>query len=143
MAIRDRMPGNDHLAKQHPDCADIAAVRLGIKWAWESGHITYRNTAASLHWEERQFALLGHVHPGLTLTGPDPRAATVALLRRRRTASTPPAPAAESASDAPSWTTNKRRVILARRAEGQSIREIAAAVRVSVGVVHKILNPGP
>lgn len=36
---------------------------------------------------------------------------------------------------------DKRRVILARRAEGQSIREIAAAVKVSVGVVHKTLNP--
>ncbi|MEK8142834.1 hypothetical protein NKH18_13370 [Streptomyces sp. M10(2022)] len=36
---------------------------------------------------------------------------------------------------------DKRRVILARRAEGQSIREIAAAVEVSVGVVHKTLNP--
>ncbi|MFE7111171.1 hypothetical protein ACFU98_32375 [Streptomyces sp. NPDC057575] len=35
----------------------------------------------------------------------------------------------------------KRRVTLARRAEGQSIREIAAAVRVSVGVAHKTLNP--
>lgn len=72
----------DHLAKQHPECAGIAAVRLGIKWAWESGRITYRNTAASLHREERQFALLDHAHPGLTLTGPDPRAATVALLTR-------------------------------------------------------------
>ncbi|MFD3886205.1 recombinase family protein [Streptomyces microflavus] len=38
---------------------------------------------------------------------------------------------------------DKRRVILARRAEGQSIREIAAAVKVSVGVVHKTLNPAP
>jgi DNA invertase Pin-like site-specific DNA recombinase len=36
---------------------------------------------------------------------------------------------------------DKRRVILARRAEGQSIRQIAAAVKVSVGVVHKTLNP--
>ncbi|AZK93836.1 recombinase family protein [Streptomyces sp. SID5473] len=36
---------------------------------------------------------------------------------------------------------DKRRVILARRAEGQSIREIVAAVKVSVGVVHKALNP--
>ncbi|MFD5388196.1 recombinase family protein [Streptomyces sp. NPDC127074] len=38
---------------------------------------------------------------------------------------------------------DKRRVILARRAEGQSIRQIAAAVKVSVGVVHKTLNPAP
>jgi len=36
---------------------------------------------------------------------------------------------------------DKRRVILTRRAEGQSIREIAVAVKVSVGVVHKTLNP--
>ncbi|MGA5193129.1 hypothetical protein [Streptomyces exfoliatus] len=33
----------------------------------------------------------------------------------------------------------RRQAILARRAEGQSIREIAAA-KVSVGVVHKTLN---
>ena len=38
---------------------------------------------------------------------------------------------------------DKRRIIHARRAEGQSIREIAAAVKVSVGVVHKTLNPVP
>lgn len=38
---------------------------------------------------------------------------------------------------------DKRRIILARRAENQSIREISAAVRVSVGVVHKTLNPVP
>ncbi|MFC9848681.1 recombinase family protein [Streptomyces sp. NPDC060223] len=36
---------------------------------------------------------------------------------------------------------DKRRVILARRAEGQSIREIAVAVKVSVGVVHKPSTP--
>ncbi|WP_331734648.1 hypothetical protein [Streptomyces sp. NBC_00887] len=36
---------------------------------------------------------------------------------------------------------DKRRVILARRAESQSIREIAAAVKVSVGVAPKTLNP--
>ncbi|MFC9608036.1 hypothetical protein ACFTTN_31905 [Streptomyces niveus] len=35
---------------------------------------------------------------------------------------------------------NKLGVILARRAEGQSIGEIATAVKVSVGVVHKTLN---
>lgn len=38
---------------------------------------------------------------------------------------------------------DKRRVILARRAEGQSIRQIALTVKVSVGVVHKTLNPAP
>ncbi|MFF4410376.1 DNA glycosylase AlkZ-like family protein [Streptomyces sp. NPDC001404] len=72
----------DHLAKQHPTHADTAAVRLGIKWAWESGHITCCNAAASLHREDRHYALLDHAHPGLTLTGPDARAATIALLRR-------------------------------------------------------------
>lgn len=35
---------------------------------------------------------------------------------------------------------DKRCVILARRAEGQPIREIAVAVKVSVGVVHKTRN---
>ncbi|WP_246459680.1 recombinase family protein [Streptomyces himalayensis] len=38
---------------------------------------------------------------------------------------------------------DRRRVILARRAEGQSIRAIAAAVGVSVGVGHKTLTPDP
>ncbi|WP_103502742.1 helix-turn-helix domain-containing protein [Streptomyces sp. SM14] len=36
---------------------------------------------------------------------------------------------------------HKRRVILTLRAEGRSIRAIAAAVKVSVGVVHKTFNP--
>lgn len=35
---------------------------------------------------------------------------------------------------------DKRRVILARKAEGQSIREIARGVGVSVGVVHKVVT---
>lgn len=35
---------------------------------------------------------------------------------------------------------DKRAAIFARRGRGQSIREIAAAVNVSVGVVHKTLN---
>ncbi|MEV4505426.1 DNA glycosylase AlkZ-like family protein [Streptomyces klenkii] len=72
----------DHLVKQRPARAGIEAVRLGIKWAWESGQITFRNTAGSLHREVRQYALLDHAHPGLTLTGRDPRAATIALVRR-------------------------------------------------------------
>ncbi|RLU81966.1 hypothetical protein CTZ27_30840 [Streptomyces griseocarneus] len=72
----------NHLAKQHPGRTDVAAIRLGIKWAWESGHITYRNASASLHREERQYALLSHAHPGLALTGRDTRAATIALVRR-------------------------------------------------------------
>lgn len=38
---------------------------------------------------------------------------------------------------------DKRRVILARRAEGQSIRQIATGVGVSIGVVHKTLSPAP
>lgn len=35
---------------------------------------------------------------------------------------------------------DKRRVILARKAEGQSIREIARGVGVSTGTVHKVLG---
>jgi DNA invertase Pin-like site-specific DNA recombinase len=35
---------------------------------------------------------------------------------------------------------DKRAAIFARRDRGQSIREIAEAVKVSVGVVHKTLN---
>jgi len=34
---------------------------------------------------------------------------------------------------------DKRRLILARRAEGESIRQIAAGVKVSIGVVHKTI----
>ncbi|MEU2872420.1 crosslink repair DNA glycosylase YcaQ family protein [Streptomyces olivoreticuli] len=70
-----------HLAKRHND-GSTEAVRLGIKWAWESGDIACRNVAASLHREERQFALLDHAHPGLDLASADPRTATVALVRR-------------------------------------------------------------
>ena len=36
---------------------------------------------------------------------------------------------------------DKRAAILARREKGQSLREIATGVGVSVGVVHKTLNP--
>lgn len=35
---------------------------------------------------------------------------------------------------------DKRRIILSRRADGQSLREIASAVGVSVGVVHQTVN---
>lgn len=70
-----------HLIKQHIG-ADTEAMRLGIKWAWESGHIAYHNTASSLHREERQFALLRHAHPGISLTGTDTHHSTVALVRR-------------------------------------------------------------
>ncbi|SFD43754.1 MULTISPECIES: DNA glycosylase AlkZ-like family protein [Streptomyces] len=69
------------LAKQNP-AAGIEAARLGIKWAWEAGHLTCRNTASSLHREQRQFALLEHFHPGLTLNATEPATATVALVRR-------------------------------------------------------------
>lgn len=34
---------------------------------------------------------------------------------------------------------DKRRAILARRAEGQSLREIAEGVKVSLGVVHGVV----
>ncbi|MGW6454659.1 DNA glycosylase AlkZ-like family protein [Streptomyces sp. NPDC055078] len=71
----------DRLVKQHPP-PGIEAARLGIKWAWESGVITCRNTSASLHREARQFALIEHAHPALRLIGTDPAAATVRLVRR-------------------------------------------------------------
>jgi len=35
--------------------------------------------------------------------------------------------------------TDKRRIILARHADGESIRTIARATKVSVGTVHKVL----
>ncbi|RSO10300.1 resolvase [Streptomyces sp. WAC 06783] len=41
----------------------------------------------------------------------------------------------------PVMDADKRRLIFARRAEGESIRQIAGGVGVSVGVVHKTLNP--
>lgn len=71
----------DRLAKQHPR-ASVEALRLGIKWAWESGRLTCRNSAASLHREARQFALIEHAHPAVDLSGTDPKAATVRLVRR-------------------------------------------------------------
>ncbi|MGK5533562.1 DNA glycosylase AlkZ-like family protein [Streptomyces sp. URMC 129] len=69
------------LIKQHTG-ARTETVRLGIKWAWESGHLTCRNTASSLHREQRQFALMGHIHPHLSLNGTDPATATITLVRR-------------------------------------------------------------
>nr|WP_229848899.1 crosslink repair DNA glycosylase YcaQ family protein [Streptomyces melanogenes] len=71
----------DHLAKQYSETT-VEAVRMGIKRAWESGHIAYRNTAPTLHREQRAFALLEHAHPGLTLHRSDPVTAAVALVRR-------------------------------------------------------------
>ncbi|WP_030685985.1 DNA glycosylase AlkZ-like family protein [Streptomyces sp. NRRL B-1347] len=71
----------DRLAKQHPR-ASPESLRLGIKWAWESGRLTCRNTASSLHREDRQFALITHAHPTVNLSGTDPKSATVRLVRR-------------------------------------------------------------
>ncbi|MFH9425169.1 DNA glycosylase AlkZ-like family protein [Streptomyces sp. NPDC017529] len=58
----------------------VEAVRLGIKWAWESGQITCRNASPSLHREHREFALIEHAHPATRLTHPDITAATVRLI---------------------------------------------------------------
>ncbi|MEV6551494.1 crosslink repair DNA glycosylase YcaQ family protein [Streptomyces sp. NPDC051597] len=71
----------ERMSKQHPR-ATVQGIRLGIKWAWESGRITCLNAATSLHREARHFALLTHAHPGLSLTGEDPHAATIRLVRR-------------------------------------------------------------
>ncbi|WP_030371099.1 DNA glycosylase AlkZ-like family protein [Streptomyces rimosus] len=59
----------------------VEAVRLGIKWAWESGQITCRNTSPSLHREQREFALIEHAHPTARLTQSDITAATARLIR--------------------------------------------------------------
>ncbi|GHG80477.1 DNA glycosylase AlkZ-like family protein [Streptomyces griseocarneus] len=69
------------LAKER-HTASTEAVRLGIKWAWESGRIACLNLASSLHREQRHFAVIDHAHPSLCLDGRDPRAAAVALVRR-------------------------------------------------------------
>ncbi|MEU7158506.1 DNA glycosylase AlkZ-like family protein [Streptomyces chrestomyceticus] len=58
----------------------VEAVRLGIKWAWESGNITCRNTSPSLHREQREFALVEHAHPATRLTHSDITAATARLI---------------------------------------------------------------
>ncbi|MBD0746644.1 hypothetical protein BG418_33980 [Streptomyces sp. CBMA152] len=71
----------ERIGKQHP-ATGVEEIPLGIKWAWESGHIACRNTATSLHREARQFALLNHAHPGLSLASDDPHAATIRLVRR-------------------------------------------------------------
>ncbi|MFF4531600.1 DNA glycosylase AlkZ-like family protein [Streptomyces sp. NPDC001407] len=120
----------DHLAKQHH--GDSAAVRLGIKWAWESGHITYRNAAASLHREDRHYALLEHAHPGLTLTGPDARTATIALLRRYLHAY---GPAAEG--DLLWWTGLTRAEITPALA---ALHSELVPVRIN-GLPHELLAP--
>lgn len=59
-----------------------AMVRLAIKWLWESGELTYRNTAASLHQERREYQLTEHAHPGLLLTQLSPATAIPIVLRR-------------------------------------------------------------
>ncbi|MFB1044763.1 DNA glycosylase AlkZ-like family protein [Streptomyces chrestomyceticus] len=64
-----------------PSLPAVAAVRLGIKWAWESGRITCRNTSPSLHREQREFALIEHAHPATRHTHPDVTAATTRLIR--------------------------------------------------------------
>lgn len=59
----------------------VEVVRLGIKWAWESGHLVYLNTAGSLHQERRAFALTNQAYPGLDLNAAGVREATTALVR--------------------------------------------------------------
>ncbi|MFK8908878.1 DNA glycosylase AlkZ-like family protein [Streptomyces sp. YS-3] len=71
----------ERMSKQHPR-ATVEGIRLGIKWAWESGRIACLNAATSLHREARHFALLAHAHPSLSLNGEDPEAATIRLIRR-------------------------------------------------------------
>lgn len=77
LAYRDLQ---DRMLKAHSLPA-VEAVRLGIKWAWESGQITCRNTSPSLHREQREFALIEHAHPTARLTHPDTTAATTRLIR--------------------------------------------------------------
>jgi hypothetical protein len=59
----------------------VEVVRLGIKWAWESGHLVYLNTAGSLHQEQRAFTLTDQAYPGLDLNAADIRQAATALVR--------------------------------------------------------------
>jgi len=60
----------------------VEIIRLGIKWAWESGHLVYLNTAGSLHQEQRAFALTSQAYPGLDLNIVSVGEATTALVRR-------------------------------------------------------------
>ena len=55
------------------------AVRAALKFAWEAGHLVYRN--ASAHWnrERRQFALAASAAPRITATG-DQAEAAAALI---------------------------------------------------------------
>lgn len=77
LAYRDLQ---DRMLKTQPPPA-VEAVRLGIKWAWESGRVTCRNTSPSLHREQREFALIEHAHPATLLADPDITAATARLIR--------------------------------------------------------------
>jgi hypothetical protein len=70
----------DRVAKTAPR-TPVEVVRLGIKWAWESGHLVYLNTAGSLHQEQRAFALTDQAYPGLDLNAVGAREATTALVR--------------------------------------------------------------
>jgi hypothetical protein len=60
----------------------VQLARLAVKWLWESGELTYRNTADSLHRERREFHLTTAEHPTLLSNRVTPAQATVTLLRR-------------------------------------------------------------
>jgi hypothetical protein len=59
----------------------VEVIRLGIKWAWEAGHLVYLNTAASLHQEQRAFARTDQAYPRLDLNAVDVAEATNVLVR--------------------------------------------------------------
>lgn len=71
----------DRLAKVAPR-TPVEILRLGIKWAWESGSLVCVNKAGSLHREQRAFALTRQVYPGLDLNACEPGAAITSLIRR-------------------------------------------------------------
>jgi hypothetical protein len=49
----------------------LTVARHAVRWMWEAGRITCRNTAASLHREIREFGLAGTAYPGLDLNAAD------------------------------------------------------------------------
>lgn len=57
-------------------------IRLAIKWLWEQGDLTYRNTADSMHREVREFQLTTQAHPDLHLNALEQDSAVSLLLRR-------------------------------------------------------------
>ena len=59
--------------------ASTTAVRAGLKFAWEAGHLVYRNTSAHWNRERRQFALAASAAPQITATG-DQAEASAALI---------------------------------------------------------------